>query len=218
MRDSWTFDPQVQFLASRGYAVLQPNFRGSTGYGRDFVARGYGQLGAGMIDDIDDGVGWLAGQGIVDGARVCIMGSSYGGYAAIWAAIRSPDRYRCAISWAGPTDLRRMLRYDARYVVPQRYMREWRAHLQGEERVDLDAISPLRQQARLSVPLLIGHGERDSRVPVDQSRDMVRALTRRNATLESIFYPEAGHGFSKPSDSADFMRRVEAFLARHNPA
>lgn len=218
MRDSWTFNPEVQFLASRGYAVLQPNFRGSTGYGRAFVERGYGQLGGGMIDDIDDGVGWLAEQGIVDRARVCIMGSSYGGYAAIWAAIRSPDRYRCAISWAGPTDLRRMLRHDARYVVPQRYMREWRRHFEGEERADLDAVSPLRQQVRLSVPLLIGHGERDSRVPVDQSRDLVRALTRRNAALESVFYPEAGHGFSKPSDSADFMRRIEAFLARHNPS
>jgi dipeptidyl aminopeptidase/acylaminoacyl peptidase len=217
VRDSWTFNPEVQFLASRGYAVLQPNFRGSTGYGRDFVERGYGQLGAGMIDDIDDGVGWLAEQGIVDRARVCIMGSSYGGYAAIWAAIRSPERYRCAISWAGPTDWRRMLRYDARYLLPQRYMREWRRHLEGEERVDLDAVSPLRQQARLTVPLLLGHGERDQRVPVDQSRDLVRALTRRNAQLESVFYPEAGHGFSKPSDSADFMRRIEAFLTRHNP-
>ena len=97
-RDSWVFDQEVQFLASRGYAVLQPNFRGSTGYGRDFVARGYGQLGAGMIDDIDDGVDWLIAQGIADRSRVCIMGSSYGGYAATWAAMRSPERYRCAIS------------------------------------------------------------------------------------------------------------------------
>jgi dipeptidyl aminopeptidase/acylaminoacyl peptidase len=218
LRDSWTFNSEVQFLASRGYAVLQPNFRGSTGYGRDFVARGYGQLGGGMIDDMDDGLGWLAEQGIVDRARVCIMGSSYGGYAAIWGAMRSPERYRCAISWAGPTDWRKMLRHDARYIIPQRYMREWRTHLHGEERADLDAVSPLRQQERLTVPLLIGHGERDQRVPVDQSRDLVRALTRRHATLESVFYPEAGHGFTKPSDSADFLRRIEAFLARHNPA
>ena len=98
VRDSWTFNPEVQFLASRGYAVLQPNFRGSTGYGRDFVERGYGQFGGGMIDDIDDGVDWLVSEGIANASRVCIMGSSYGGYAAIWAAMRSPQRYRCAIS------------------------------------------------------------------------------------------------------------------------
>ena len=90
LRDSWSFDPRVQFLASRGYAVLQPNFRGSTGYGRDFVERGYGQLGAGMIDDIDDGVEWAIREGIADRARVCIMGSSYGGYAAIWARDAQP--------------------------------------------------------------------------------------------------------------------------------
>jgi dipeptidyl aminopeptidase/acylaminoacyl peptidase len=218
LRDSWQFDPQVQFLASRGYAVLQPNFRGSTGYGRDFVERGYGQLGAGMIDDIDDGVDWLARQGIVDPSRVCIMGSSYGGYAAIWAAMRSPNRYRCAISWAGPTDLERMLRYDRRYIIPNRYMSERRRQIEGATRTDLDQYSPLRQAQRLSVPVLIGHGEQDIRVPVDQSRDLVRALTRRRADVESIFYPKSGHNFTTPEESVDFMRRIEAFLARHNPA
>jgi len=218
IRDSWSFDSEVQFLVSRGYAVLQPNFRGSTGYGRAFVERGYGQLGTGMIDDMEDGVNWLVEQGIVDRARVCIMGASYGGYAAIWAATRGPERYRCAISWAGPTDLRRMIRYDSRYVVAHRYIREWRRQLAGEEASDLDAVSPLRLQARLTVPLLIGHGERDARVPIDQSRDLVRVLTRRNFPVESVFYPEAGHSFTKPTDSADFMRRIEAFLARHNPA
>ena len=218
VRDSWSFDREVQFLASRGYTVLQPNFRGSTGYGRAFVERGYGQLGTGMIDDMEDGVNWLVEQGIVDAGRVCIMGSSYGGYAAMWAAIRSPARYRCAISWAGPTDMRRMIRYDARYVVAQRYIREWRRRLAGEEAGDLDSVSPLRHQARLAVPLLIGHGERDARVPVDQSRDLVRALNRRRYDVESVFYPEAGHDFTRPVDSADFLRRIEAFLARHNPA
>ncbi|HTU12973.1 MAG TPA: S9 family peptidase [Allosphingosinicella sp.] len=217
-RDGWSFDRQVQFLAGRGYAVLQPNFRGSTGYGRAFVERGYGQLGSGMIDDMEDGVNHLVAQGLVDAGRVCIMGSSYGGYAAMWAAIRSPTRYRCAISWAGPTDMRRMIRYDARYVIAPRYIREWQRQLAGEEARDLDSVSPLRQQARLTVPLLIGHGERDPRVPVDQARDMVNALTRRNFPVESAFYPDARHGFSKVSDSADFMRRIDAFLARHNPA
>jgi dipeptidyl aminopeptidase/acylaminoacyl peptidase len=219
LRDSWQFDQDVQFLASRGYAVLQPNFRGSTGYGRDFVAKGYGQLGGGMIDDMDDGVAWLVGQGIADPARVCIMGSSYGGYAAIWAAIRDPQRYRCAVSFAGPTDLRSMLRYDSNSFVPRRYIRAHRQRIEGEERVDLDAVSPLRQAARLSVPLLIGHGNNDITVPPDQSRRLVNALTRRRAAnVESVFYPKAAHGFTMPEERIDWLRRVEAFLARHNPA
>lgn len=218
-RDSWDFDAEVQFLANRGYAVLQPNFRGSTGYGRQFVERGYGQFGAGMIDDIDDGVEWLIGQGIVERSRVCIMGASYGGYAALWAPIRSPGRYRCAISLAGVTDIRAMLRYDSRMLAAPRYAREWRRRVEGEERTDLAAISPLQQAARLRVPVLIAHGERDTNVPPSQSRSLVAALRRAGAAnLESVFYPKAEHGFTEPADSIDYLRRVEAFLARHNPA
>ena len=217
LRDSWKFDPEVQFLASRGYAVLQPNFRGSTGYGRTFVESGYGQFGTGMIDDIEDGVDWVVQQGIADPARVCIMGASYGGYAALWAATRSPQRYRCAISFAGPSDLRSMMRYDLRSYVPHRYVRQRRLQIQGEERTDLEAVSPLRHAERLTVPVLIAHGEQDARVPVRQSRDLVRALNRRGATVESVFFPKSGHGFTTAEESADYLSRVEAFLARHNP-
>lgn len=218
LRDSWAFNSDVQFLASRGYAVLQPNFRGSTGYGREFVERGYGQFGTGMIDDIDAGVDWLVSQGIVDGSRVCIMGASYGGYAAVWGAIRSPQRYRCAVSLAGMSDLRAMLRYDARQLVARRYFREWRRRVRGEERIDLDAVSPLRHAERLRVPLLIAHGEQDTNVPVDHARRMVRALREEGIEVESVFYPKSGHGFTDAAESADYMRRVEAFLTRHNPA
>ncbi|HEV2865682.1 MAG TPA: S9 family peptidase [Allosphingosinicella sp.] len=217
-RDSWMFDPQVQFLASRGYAVLQPNFRGSTGYGRAFVERGYGQLGTGMIDDVDAGVDWLVQQGIVDASRVCIMGGSYGGYAAVRAAMRSPGRYRCAISFAGPSDWRSMIRYNSQLAVPQRYVREWRQRVRGEEQTDLDSISTLRHPQLLRVPLLLAHGEQDLTVPIEQSRRLARALERAHAPVETVFYPKSGHGFTDAAESADFMRRVEAFLARHNPA
>ena len=219
-RDSWSFDPWVQFLASRGYAVLQVNFRGSTGFGRAYAERGIGQWGTGMIDDIEDGVDWLVHQGIADGARVCIMGASYGGYAALWAPIRHPERYRCAISFAGVSDVRAMLRYDNRRFAATRYSREWRRWVEGEEHSDLDAISPLQQAARIRVPLLLAHGERDRNVPVSQSHDLVRAIGRAGTggQVESIFYPEAVHGFTRPEDSADFLRRVDAFLAAHNPA
>jgi dipeptidyl aminopeptidase/acylaminoacyl peptidase len=217
VRDNWTFNSEVQFLASRGYAVLQPNFRGSTGYGREFVERGFGQWGTGMVDDMEDGVLWLVALGIVDPERVCIMGASYGGYAALWAPIRSPNRYRCAISFAGVADVRAMLRYDARVAAAPRYSRRWRRMVEGEERTDLAAISPTQQAARLRIPLLLAHGEEDRNVPVSQSRDLLRALTRAGANVESVFYPKAGHGFSRPEDSIDYLRRVEAFLRRHNP-
>jgi len=217
-RDSWTFDPWVQFLASRGYAVLQVNFRGSTGYGRDFVERGIGQWGSGMIDDLEDGVDWLVREGTVDGGRVCVVGASYGGYAALWAPIRKPERYRCAVSFAGISDIGAMLRYDNRRFTATRYAREWRRRVQGDDAIDLGAISPLRQADRIRVPLLIAHGEKDTNVPPSQSRDLIRALARRNARVESVFYPEGGHGFTRAQDSIDFLRRLEAFLARHNPA
>jgi dipeptidyl aminopeptidase/acylaminoacyl peptidase len=219
LRDSWAFNPEVQFLASRGYAVLQPNFRGSTGYGRDFVQSGYGQYGGAMIDDMEDGIDWLAGQGIADPARVCIMGSSYGGYAAIWGAMRSPQRYRCAISLAGPTDLPALLRNDTRYFIARRYVGEWRRRVQGEAHNDLNAISPLRPPEMLRVPTLIAHGERDNNVPPDQSHRLVRALERAHvANVESVFYPNSAHGFTDAGEAADFYRRVEAFLAAHKPA
>lgn len=218
LRDSWTFDPEVQFLASRGYAVLQPNFRGSTGYGRDFVQRGYGQYGGAMIDDMEDGIDWLAHEGTVDPAKVCIMGSSYGGYAAIWGAMRSPQRYRCAISFAGPTDLRGMLRYDSNQFIPRRYVRQLQQQLQGEDRVDLDAVSPLRHPELLHVPLLIAHGYSDPIVPADQSQRLLNALKRVHAPVESIFFQRSGHGFTDTGEAADYYRHVEAFLAAHNPS
>ncbi len=217
-RDSWSFDPWVQFLADRGYAVLQVNFRGSTGYGRPYVERGFGQFGTGMIDDLEDGVDWLVQQGIADPHRVCVMGASYGGYVALWAPIRHPERYRCAISFAGVTDLRAILRYDARILAAPRYSREWRRRVQGEERTDLSLISPLQQAARMTVPVLIAHGEQDRVVPVSQSRNLVRALARAGTPAETVFYPQEAHGFTKPQDSIDFLQRVEAFLAAHNPA
>ncbi|MGQ0659398.1 alpha/beta hydrolase family protein [Sphingosinicella sp.] len=218
IRSGWDFDTEVQMLASLGYAVLQPNFRGSTGYGRDHVARGYGQLGSGMIDDMEDGIAWLASQGIVDPTRVCIMGSSYGGYAAVWAAMRSPERYRCAISFAGPSDLRAMLRYNANPFIPRRYVRAWRQRIEGEERIDLNAISPFRQPERLRVPLLLAHGANDYVVPAAQSQQLAEALRRHNAPVETVYYRKSGHGFTDSVEAADYYRRVAAFLAQHNPA
>lgn len=219
-RDNGQFDVLAQFLANRGYVVLQPNFRGSTGFGRAFVERGHGQWGSGMIDDIEAGVDWLAGWGMIDPRRVCILGISYGGYAAMWAPARSPDRYRCAVSMAGISDVSAMLKYDSRAMLAKRYARDWATRVRGEDdaKQDLKAISPLQQADRIRTPILIAHGELDTNVPPDQSRKLVKALEKRGRTVESIFYPTSGHGFHTIEDSVDFMKRVEAFLAKHNPA
>ena len=217
-RDSYGFHPWVQLLATRGYAVLQPNFRGSTGFGRAFVEKGHGQWGTSMQDDLDDGVAWLAAQGTIDPKRVCLMGASYGGYAALWGAIRTPESYRCAISFAGVTDVREMLKYDKRMLTAPRYSKQWQKQVQGEEKRDLAAISPLQQAGRLNLPVFIGHGMNDTNVPFSHARKMVDALRKRGAPVQAAFYRRAGHDFERTEDSLDFMRRVEAFLEVHNPA
>ena len=218
VRDTYAFDPLVQMLANRGYAVLQPNFRGSTGFGRDYVERGYGQVGLKMQDDLDDGVAWLASEGTIDRRRVCIVGASYGGYAALWGAIRNPEIYRCAVSLAGVTDLKAILKYDTLLAVAPRYSKLQRQRIEGEEKRDLASVSPLQQASRLNVPVLIAHGEMDGTVPVDQGRQLVAALKARGARVLSVFYPRVGHGFTTSEGSVDYMKRVEAFLELNNPA
>ena len=217
-RDSYSFDPWVQFLADRGYAVLQPQYRGSTGYGRQYVEKGYGAWGMAMQDDLDDGVAELVRLGIADPKRVCLMGASYGGYAALWGAIRNPETYRCAISLAGVTDLRAMLDWDKSLLVASRYSKQWRQRVEGEKKRDLAAISPLKQAARLKVPVLLAHGTSDSNVPFSQGRDMAAALKAAGAETYVAWYRGEGHGFEKNADALDFLNRVEAFLTLYNPA
>jgi dipeptidyl aminopeptidase/acylaminoacyl peptidase len=218
LRDSWAYDSMVQFLASRGYAVFQPQFRGSTGYGKNFVEKGYGQWGRAMQDDLDDGLDHLVKSGVADPKRVCIVGSSYGGYAALWGAIRNPERYRCAASLAGVTDLDAQLKANRKSFSATRYFREWRTIVAGEQKIDLATVSPLQQAGRLKVPVLIGHGEKDEVVPVQQGRAMVETLQRGRAEVTSVFYPKSGHDLEGDGDLADYLGRLEAFLKKNNPA
>lgn len=217
--DTWDYNPWVQFFANRGYAVFQPQFRGTTGFGRQFVERGHGEYGRRMQDDLDDGLDWLVRQGIVDSKRVCIVGGSYGGYAAMWGAIRSPERYRCAISWAGVTDLKAQLKHDRSYFAARRYYRDWRERVAGsdENRADLADLSPLRQANRLRVPLLIGHGRRDKTVPVTQSEEMEKALGKSGIKVETAYYDKQDHSIGSSEDFANWLWRMEKFLAEHNP-
>jgi dipeptidyl aminopeptidase/acylaminoacyl peptidase len=217
-RDEWAYDTWTQFLANRGYAVLQPNFRGSTGYGKAFVEKGDGQMGRGMQDDLDDGVKWLVDQGKVDPKRVCIMGASYGGYAAMWAAVRNPDVYQCAISFAGISDVAAMLRYDRKLFSATRYYKNWREKIQGDKEFDLASVSPLRAVDRVGIPILIAHGGRDENVPPWQSKKLHDALTKANKPHEFVLYEDEGHGFEDPENAIDFLKRIEAFLKKYNPA
>lgn len=215
-RDSWGYDPWVQYLADRGYAVLQPNYRGSTGFGRGFVAKGDGEWGRGMQADVDDGVDWLVGQGVADPGRVCIMGASYGGYAAMWAATRNDSRYRCAVSFAGISDVAAQLAYDHKTFTEHDY-RNWKRRIQGRA-PSLDALSPMARVAALRMPILIAHGTADETVPPDQSVRLHEALTRLGRAHDYVAYRGQGHTLEGPVDNADFLDRVGRFLAAHNPA
>lgn len=216
-RDSEQWDWQAQFLANRGYAVLQPNYRGSSGYGTAFAEKGEGQWGLAMQDDLNDAVDWAVNEGIADGKRVCIMGGSYGGYAAMRAAQRDGGRYRCAISYAGVSDLGAMTRYDGRFL-NSGTRKDWLK----EQAPDFAAVSPINFAAQFSTPILLMHGKKDRRVQVSQSRDMADKLKDAGKVpgRDYIYVeqPLADHHFSRQADRLDFLQRVEAFLKEHNPA
>ncbi len=212
-RDSEDYDWIAQFLADRGYAVIQPNYRGSTGYGTAFLDAGKGEWGLKMQDDLNDAVGYLASQGTIDPKRVCIMGASYGGYAALRGAQRDGAQFRCAISFAGVADLMKMRRYDGGFLNGNSAKAGWR-----ESAPDLRAVSPVNYPQDFSTPLLLMHGKKDLRVPVDQSRDMARRLQAAGKDVRYVEQPLGDHHFTRQADRLQFLNEVEAFLKAHNPA
>lgn len=218
IRDSLTYNDEVQFLANRGYAVLQPNFRGSGGYGDAFYELGNGQVGRGMQDDLDDAMDWAVAQGVADKDRVCVVGGSYGGYAALWAVLRNPERYRCAASWAGVTDWDRMLTYDRRYLTRNAGKR-WIAKIEGDDNdFDLKDVSPYRLAKNLSRPVLLAHGTDDSNVPFKQFEQMQQAAKNASVPPELLVIEDEGHSFSKATSEKAWYDALETFLAKHNPA
>lgn len=218
IRDSLRYDDQVQLLANRGYAVLQPNFRGSGGYGTKFAELGEGQIGRAMQDDLDDAMDWAVAQGIADKARVCVVGGSYGGYAAMWAVIRNPERYRCAASFAGVTDWKKQLFYDRDFFASKKKRRVWRTTVQGDKEFDLDSVSPARNADRLTRPLLLVHGKEDSVVPFSQFTLMANAAERAGKPIEQLVLDDAGHNFGEAADEQKWYDTLLGFLAKHNPA
>ena len=218
VRDKLDFDYEVQFLANRGYAVLQPNYRGSTGYGKTFEDLGSAQIGRKMQDDIDDAMDWAVAQGYADAKRVCVVGSSYGGYAALWAVTRNPERYRCAASFAGVTDWNQQLRYNRDFFT-RKGAKKWRSRVRGDQPgFNLDMVSPVQQVARLTRPVLLAHGEDDTTVPFKQFKAMRDAAAKSGKPIELLTFANEGHGFDKAEDASKWLDTLEAFLARNNPA
>lgn len=212
-RDDESWDWWAQFLADRGYAVIQPNFRGSTGFGTAFMQAGAGEWGHKMQDDVDDALAWLSQQGIGDAKRACVVGGSYGGYVAMRAAERNPDLYRCAVSYAGVSDLPEMLKFDRNFIGGLGSTEYWR-----ERAEDMNEVSPINHAARVGIPILVIHGKKDRRVPFPQSRNYVEKLRKAGKPVEFFVQPEGDHHFSREEDRLTFLTQMEAFLDKHNPA
>jgi dipeptidyl aminopeptidase/acylaminoacyl peptidase len=216
-RDLYGYDAFAQFLASRGYVVVQPNFRGSAGFGRAFADAGRGQWGRRMQDDLTDAVRHMIASGAADAARVCIVGASYGGYAALAGAALTPDLYRCAVSIAGVSDLPELVYRTSSSGTAARHYLIRSIGDPGADRAALDAISPRHLADRIRAPVLLIHGEEDDVVEIRQSELMQQALGRRSRLVR---VPEEGHIWDEWSREhrLAMFREVEQFLAEHNPA
>ncbi|HJP67443.1 MAG TPA: S9 family peptidase [Sphingomicrobium sp.] len=211
-RDDEEYDWWVQFLAEEGYAVIQPNYRGSTGYGKAFHDLGNGQWGLKMEDDLLDAITYLSKQGVADPKRVCIVGASYGGYAAMRGAQRDGAFYRCAVSFAGISDLGAMLRYD-RNLLGKEAVDYWKKQV-----TDFTAVSPRFHAADFGAPILIAHGVADKRVPVKQSRMLVAELQKAGKPYDYLEQKLGDHHFTRADDRLEFLKKLKAFLDKYNPA
>ena len=215
-RDVFGFDWWAAFLASRGYAVLQPNFRGSTGYGYDWFNAGRNNWGDGVMQtDIEDGIDALVRAGIADGNRVCIVGASYGGYAALAGATLSPQRYRCAISIAGVSDLPRMIEVTARDS-GSRFsgISDWWGGSMGDPERQR-RVSPVNHAGEVRAPILLMHGDNDSVVPMEQSRRMESALRSAGKDTRLIVLQNDDHWLSNATTRTQMLREMESFLAQN---
>jgi dipeptidyl aminopeptidase/acylaminoacyl peptidase len=211
-RDTWGFSPNVQWLANRGYAVMQVNFRGSTGYGKKFLNAANKQWGKAMHTDLLDAVDWTVKQGWVDAKKVAIMGGSYGGYSALAGVTFTPEVFKCSVDIVGPSNLFTLLASIPPYWAPA--IAQFHQRM-GDPKTDealLRAASPLFSADKIKVPLLIGQGANDPRVKQAESEQIVAAIEKNGGGVTYVLYPDEGHGFARPENRIDFNARAEAFL------
>jgi dipeptidyl aminopeptidase/acylaminoacyl peptidase len=211
--DTWFFDEDAQFLASRGYAVLQVNYRGSDGRGFNFTKSGYRQWGTRIQEDLRDGVRWAIEQTIADPARICVYGASFGAYSALMLAEREPDMFKCAVGYAGLYDLPLHVK-DPR-VIRNTRTRNFLARAAGQDEAELKAISPSQNAAAIKVPVLLVHGEDDDITNVKQAKAMREALDREKKSYEWMLVEHEGHGFYMEKNRVAFYEKLEAFLKKH---
>ena len=223
-RDNWGYNPVYQLLANRGYAVLSVNFRGSTGFGKNFVNAANLEWAGKMHDDLVDAVQWAIEQKIADPQRVAILGGSYGGYATLAGLTFTPDTFACGVDIVGPSNLVTLLNTIPPYWEPQVELWANRVgdHRTEEGRAFLTERSPLTHVDRISKPLLIGQGANDPRVKQAESEQIVQAMQDKNIPVTYALYPDEGHGFARPENNLSFFAVTEAFLAgclggRHEP-
>jgi len=209
--DQWRFDDDTQLLAAAGYAVLRVNYRGSGNYGRAYTDAGSREWGARMQDDLADATQWAVKEGIADRDRICIYGASYGGYAALMGVARDPGLYRCAAGYVGVYDLELMHRDTSQGSGSGR---TWAMDWLGDRR-ELGASSPVNLADRIKVPVFLAAGGKDERAPIEHSKRMERALKRAGVPVETLYYPNEGHGFYTEPHRREYYARLLGFLSQH---
>ncbi len=214
-RDVWGYNPEVQFLANRGYAVLQVNFRTSTGYGRQFWEAGFKQWGLKIQDDITDGVQWLIDEGIADTKRIAIYGGSFGGYATLAGLAFTPDLYACGVDYVGVSNLFTLIKTIPPYWEP---LRQMFYEMMGDPEKDkelYEKVSPIFHADNIKVPVLVAQGANDPRVNKAESDQIVEALKKRGIEVVYMVKENEGHGFQNEENRFDFYRAMEKFLGKH---
>ncbi|QNM96079.1 S9 family peptidase [Chitinimonas koreensis] len=214
-RDSWGFNPEVQFLANRGYAVLQMNFRGSTGYGKQFWQASFKQWGKTMQDDVSDGVQQLVKDGVADAKRVCIYGGSYGGYATLAGLTFSPELYACGVDYVGVSNLFTFMKTIPPYWKPYLEMMYEMVGNPEKDTAQMEAASPVFHVDKIKAPLLVLQGAKDPRVNIAESDQIVDALKKRGVEVEYIVKENEGHGFANQENRFDAYEAMERFFAKH---
>jgi len=212
-RDSWGFDPEVQFLASKGYAVLQINYRGSGGYGHAFMTSGFKHWGTTMQDDVTDATLWAIKDGVADPERICIAGGSYGAYAAMMGVIREPDLYRCAFAYDGVYDL--SLMFHSGDISQDEEGLNYLRDVLGTDQADLRSRSPVYNVDRIKARLFLAHGEDDERAPLAHFTELTAALDKSGKPYEKLLKPKEEHGFYNEKNNAELYDKVAAFLDKY---